>query len=85
MSVLRLNLDLRFLVHLVGYHDTIQLLAWVLLFNASMPVMEQSERLLVSGVVDEHDLISLAQQIECNVLEYVLASNVNQVQLDLRV
>jgi hypothetical protein len=82
LSVLWTDLDSAFEVHLVGDDDARQLLTLVLLFDASVPVLEQAERLLVRGVVHQHHLVRLAQQVEGDVLEDVLASNVDHVQLD---
>ena len=47
-----------------------------------MPVLQQAERLLISGVIDKHHLVCLAQQVKRDILEDVLASDVNHVQLD---
>ena len=82
LSVLGTDLDPAVEIHLVGDDDARQLLALVLLFYAGVPVLEQAERLLVRGVVHQHHLVRLAQQVEGDVFEDVLASDIDHVQLD---
>ena len=50
-----------------------------------MPVVQKAERLGVCGVVDKHDLVCFAKKVQSDVLEDVLASDVNHVELDARV
>lgn len=79
VTILRRHLQLRVQVHLVSNYDTRQLLARILLLDACVPVMQKSEWLGVCGVVHEHDLVCFAQQVQSDVLEDVLASNIDHM------
>ena len=55
--------------------------AWVLLLDAVVPLSEQVEGVWVGHVINKNDLVHFAQQIKSNLLEDVLARDVNQVEL----
>ena len=57
----------------------------VLLLDAVVPVLQESEALLVCSIVDKHDLVGLAKQVQSDVLEDVLSSDVDHVELDVGV
>jgi hypothetical protein len=61
----------------------VQLSAVVLSLNAFVPLTEQVEAILVGDIVDKHYLVCLMQQVEGDLLEDVLTSDVEQVQLHL--
>lgn len=67
-------------VALVSDHDALELAAQILLLDAVVPLAEQVEAVGVGYVVYKHDLVGFAQQVKSNLLEDVLARNVNQVQ-----
>ena len=56
-----------------------------MLLDPLVPLPEQVEAVRVSHVVDQNDLVGFAEQVESDLLENVLACNVDQVQLDTRV
>ena len=47
-----------------------------------MPLPEELERVWVGAVVDKNDLIRFAKKVECDLLEDVLSSDVDQVKLN---
>lgn len=68
-------------VDLVGNDNTSELSARILLLDALVPLSEQVEGVWVGHVVHQANLVGLAQQIKGDLLENVLPSNVDKVQL----
>jgi len=85
VAVLRRHLDLGLLIDLISDDDSVELLAGVLLLDGGVPVVEQAERLLVGRIVHQHHLVSLAKKVQCDILEDVLASDIDQMELYLGV
>eukprot|EP00353_Schmidingerella_taraikaensis_P010184 CAMPEP_0185579530 /NCGR_PEP_ID=MMETSP0434-20130131/15114_1 /TAXON_ID=626734 ORGANISM="Favella taraikaensis, Strain Fe Narragansett Bay" /NCGR_SAMPLE_ID=MMETSP0434 /ASSEMBLY_ACC=CAM_ASM_000379 /LENGTH=174 /DNA_ID=CAMNT_0028197571 /DNA_START=206 /DNA_END=727 /DNA_ORIENTATION=- len=81
LSILRRHLQFGLSVDLVSDDDTRQLLPLVLLLDARVPVLEQAERFLIRGIVNQHHLVCLAKQVKSDVLEDVLSGDVDHVEL----
>ena len=80
LPILRSNHDAVLEVNLIGNENATKLLP-VLLPDAIVPLLEQTEGVLVGHVVDEHHEVGLAEQLERNLFENVLSRDVNAVQL----
>lgn len=69
-------------VDLVRNNHTGQLLVAILLLDAIVPLSQKMECILIGNIIHKHDQVSLAKQLESNLLEDVLTGDVDTVQLD---
>ena len=84
-AVLRANLCSRFEVHLVGNDDTGEVSAGILLLHLVEPSLEQVESIGVGHVIDEDDHVGSTHELERDLFKDVLASHIDEMQLDSRV
>ena len=69
-------------IGLIGNYDPREGSALVFLLDALVPLPQQLERVRVCAVVHQDHLVGFPQEVEGDLLEYVLACYVDQVQLN---
>ena len=68
-------------IDLICDHNAHKLATRILLFYTFQPLAQEMESVWVRHVIDQHDEISLSEQLESDLLEDVLAGDVNKMKL----
>lgn len=80
-TVLGTHSDSVFDVNFVSDDNSHKWAALVVLLDSLQPLSQKVECVRVGNVIDQHNEVSLSEQLESDLLEDVLPSNIDQVKL----